>query len=66
VCVSVCVWTATIPAFVQRDLGKPHKVSFWITLTKFQAAYLLVKSTVQSRDQPVYFDNWDILNVTVT
>ena len=47
-CVCVCVLRA-------EGLGRPHKVSFWITLTEFQAAYLLVKS-----DQPLYFDNWDV------
>jgi len=62
----MCVWRATIPVFVQRDLGRPYKVLFWITLTEFQAAYLLVKSKVQSLDQPLYFDNWDILNMIVT
>jgi hypothetical protein len=56
VCVSVCVWRATIPAFAQRDFGRQHKVSFWMTLTEFLSAYLLFKS-----DQPLYFDIWDVM-----
>jgi hypothetical protein len=53
--VCLCVWRPTVPVFAQRDLGRPHEVSFWITLSEFQSAYMLFKS-----DQPLYFDIWDV------
>jgi hypothetical protein len=59
----VCV--CTIAVFAYRHLGIPQKVSFCVTLTEFKTAHLLVKSTVQSLDQPLYFDNWNVLSVTV-